>query len=145
MNKKNAMLFQTLFGEYPTFSMLPLDDTTPFSEVIWDRANHRLAVVSKNKRQTFQMIPMLDTNGYAKVAKNGRDMRERKLVELSIEFYLAVPEEIDYFINTFASNVDEFDYKRYMIVPEAPKVETDPEPPKEDNPTSEEANQVDSE
>lgn len=115
MNKNNAMLFQTMFGDYPTFSMMPLDDTTPFSEVIWDRELGRLAVISKYKRQTFQMMVVLDGNGNPKKAPGRNEaMKERKLMELAVEYYLVIPDEIEFFISQFAANVDTFDYKKYM-------------------------------
>ena len=120
-------LYTTMFGNIPTFGMMPITLDCPFSEVIWDREFKRLVVVSKEKRDTFKMIPVLDGDGQEKVNRaTGKTLKERKLIPLSVEFSIFSEKEVTEFINIFATNTEEYDIKPFMD--EAFR----PEPPKEE-------------
>lgn len=92
----------------PTIKMLPTTTDCPFNEVLFDPENKVLAIVGKEKKQSYRFIPKLDDAGKATQAQ------ERKLMENFYEYYLESKEDIYNFINMFALNSDTFDWKKFI-------------------------------
>jgi hypothetical protein len=117
---KNMMLYKSGWGTetnfQPTFKMIPLTQECPFNEVLYDPQNHILAIVGKEKKQAYRLIPKLNDKGKPVVAvEKGTpvEVQERKLMENFYEYYLENEDDIEKFINTFASNSEEFNWKQY--------------------------------
>jgi len=92
----------------PTIKMLPTTTDCPFNEVLFDPENKVLAIVGKEKKQSYRLIPKLDDDSRA------TETQERKLMENFYEYYLESKEDIYNFINTFAINADSFDWKEFI-------------------------------
>ena len=75
------MLVSGNWGPYKTFKMIPVSTECPYIEAIFDPSSKILAVISKEKKPTYHMVPKLDDNGDQipmKVGKraNGKNNKE---------------------------------------------------------------------
>jgi len=106
-----------------SFKMIPANNDCPYVECIYSMKDGFLAVITKNMKQSYHMVPKLDDNGdpipmKGKVRPNKKDYKEeRRLVDTFSEFYLMTPEEIDGFIKLYAINAKEFDYDQFVNPP----------------------------
>lgn len=113
-------IVSSIWNDAKTFKLIPITMDCPYVECIYDSNIGVLAVVSKNKKQSYHMLPKLDDNGDVmrmKVSKraNGKEYREeRRLLESFQEYYVIEENEIVEFINTFANNAETFDYQSYF-------------------------------
>ena len=102
-----------------SFKLVPITLDCPYVECLFSAKDKVLAVISKTMKQTYHMVPKLDDNGDQVPAKGKRPQgkpaykEERRLVDTFSEFYLMTPDEINGFIESFAVNAKEFDYKSY--------------------------------
>lgn len=120
------MLISSAWNEEASFRLMPTTLDCPFVEAIYDPSNKVLAVLSKDKKQIFQMIAKLDEQGdtlpVKKPRKNLKPFQEkREVIESLHEHYIDKKEEIEYFINRFAENAEVFDYK--SILNSVPKIQ----------------------
>lgn len=121
---KNILLVESVFIENPTkpqknFVGIPVDESCPFIELVFDPETKMLGVVSKHRKPMFQFVPKLDSNGNGKPNSN-KAMREqqplaqeRLLMEVYHEYYIRTPEEIEKFLNMYVLNTD-FDWKSFL-------------------------------
>ncbi len=117
----NSMMLVTgSWGNNKTFKMIPFTNDCPFNEAIFDRDGKVLALVGKEKKQSFHMLPKVTELGDVQTLKigkraNGKDYaEERKTIETYYEYYIENPEEIEQIVKGFAVNADKFDFKQYM-------------------------------
>lgn len=114
------MLVTSSWGNDKTFKLLPISSDCPYNECIFDVSTKVLAVISKEKKESFHMIPRLNDIGdvqYLKVGKrnNGKEYsEERKMLQTFYEYYVEHIGEIEEFIKLFAVNADKYDYKQYL-------------------------------
>ena len=113
------MLISTKWNQSKTFKLIPIDNNCPYNEVIYDPDQKILAVISKQKKESFQLVPKFTDKGdvmYIKAPReNGKNYaEERRAIESWYEYYLDDVEDIKNFINMFASNKDQFDFKKYL-------------------------------
>ena len=118
---KSMILYKSGWGTdtafHPTFKMLPTTIDCPFNEVLFDPQSKILAVVGKEKKQAYRMLPKLNDKGRQVVAVEKGvpiDVQERKLMENFYEYYIEDVEDIKNFINMFALNAADFDYMFYL-------------------------------
>ena len=116
---KQMMLITSSWKNGQTFKMIPTTEDCPYVECIFDPQLKIMAVIGKNKKETFHMVPRLDVNGdpeYRKAPKSPDKMvkEERRTLETYQEYYLEKLEEIEKFINYFAENSDSYDYLKYL-------------------------------
>jgi len=109
----NAPDFQSM---EKSFKLVPITLDCPYVECLFSAKDKVLAVISKVMKQSYHMVPKLDDNGdpiksKTKRPNNKEYKEERRLVDTFSEFYLLTPEEINGFIESFAVNAKEFDYK----------------------------------
>lgn len=113
-------IVSSVWNDAKTFKLIPTRLDCPYVECIYDSNIGVLAVVSKNKKQSYHMLPKLDENGdvmYMKMSKrsNNKEYKEeRRLLESFQEYYIIEEEEIINFISKFADNADSFDYKEFF-------------------------------
>jgi len=118
--EKSMMLITSNWGPYKSFKAIPINNDCPFMEAIYDPSSKVLAVISKEKKQSYHMLPKLDDNGdpqKLKIAKreNGKNFKEqRTLIETYAEYYVADHEEMKTFINAFCLNADTYNYVEFM-------------------------------
>lgn len=115
------MLYKSGWGTdtqfFPTFKMLPITNECPFNEVLFDPQSKVLAVVSKDKKQAYRLIPKLNDKGRPMTAiERGVpvEIQERKLMENFYEYYLEDVDDIKAFVNRFAVNANDFDWNSYL-------------------------------
>jgi hypothetical protein len=118
--KNSMMLVTSSWGNDKTFKLLPITPECPYNECIFDVSTKVLAIIGKEKKESFHMLPKLSDEGdvqYMKIGKrnNGKDYKEeRKMLETFYEYYIEHPQEIIDFLNMFAVNADSFDYTQYL-------------------------------
>lgn len=122
----NMLLVTSSWGPAKTFKMIPITKDCPFNEVIFDVQTKTLAIISKESKESFHMLPKLTDTGDVmrlKIGKkeNGKDYaEERKSLATFYEYYITERDEIESFVKHFGVNSDLYDYKQYMDL-EIPK------------------------
>lgn len=140
---KNMMLFTSYHKDgqgnsIPTFKMMPVTDSCPYMEVIYDPTTTLLVVLSKDKKESFQFIPKLNDNGdvlevKGTPRKSGHPYREQRvMLNLQQEYFIMEKDEQENFVKRFAVNAEEFDYNKYLRDLEAER--TNPVQPVEQKP-----------
>lgn len=120
------MLVQSSWNKSKTFRMIPVHIDCPYNEAIYDPEQRVLAVVSKECKEQFQLVPKFNEKGdiqYLKAAReNGKNYaEERRAIDSYYEYYIENIDDILMFINHFAFNT-EFDYKSLVKAPIEPPV-----------------------
>ncbi len=121
---KNIMLVESVYVDGPAepvknFIGIPMDDSCPFIEIIFDPIKKMLGIVSKHQKPQFHFIPRLDNNGFPKPNSNKAMLeqsplaQERIMIDTYHEYYIRKPEEIEAFLNIYVSNND-FNWKEYL-------------------------------
>ena len=124
---KNMILINAPFGMSRSFKMIPVTLDCPYVECIFSTEDKIMVVISKVMKQSYHMLPKLDSNGDAipvkgKPRQNKKVVvEERRLVDTFSEFYLMTPEEISGFVHSFAINSKEFPFEDFMKEEENPK------------------------
>lgn len=114
------MLVTSSWGNDKTFKLLPISPECPYNECIFDATGKVLAIIGKEKKESFHMLPKLSDSGdvlHLKIGKrpNGKDYNEeRKMLATFYEYYVEKAEEIKDFIKMFAINADTFDFLQYI-------------------------------
>lgn len=105
---QNMLIISSLFKGNPSFSLIPISDSCPYVEALFDPESKILAVISKIKKESLHMVPRLDDSGNIIPIKNG-NKQQRLQIETFNEFYIIKKEEIIDFISKFAINsIDEY-------------------------------------
>lgn len=116
----NMMLVDSYMGPYKTFALVPLDSSCPWVEVIFEPTGGTLIAISKEKKQTYKMLPKLDDNGDPQELKlsrrnNGQSYKEeRRLIETFHEIVITGLESTREFVKQFAVNAESYDYEKHM-------------------------------
>jgi len=121
---KNMMLITSPFRNVKSFSLIPITSDCPYIEAMYDPSSGILAVITKVKKQSFHMVPRLDTNGQPVKLKipnkqTGKTVKEQRLtVDTFSEFYIIEKNELDNFINMFAVNSDVYNWNEHVMIDE---------------------------
>jgi len=116
----NMMLVDSYMGPYKTFALVPLDTTCPWVEVIFEPTGGTLIAISKEKKQTYKMLPKLDDNGDPQELKlqkrnNGQAYKEeRRLIDTFHEIVITGLDSTREFVTQFAVNSETYDFEKYM-------------------------------
>jgi hypothetical protein len=117
---KTMMLVTAPWKNKKTFKLISISPLCPYNEMIYDRDERILAIISKEKKQSLHMLTKLNDQGDPIPVKSGRRVNgntyaeERKTLETFYEYYVENPEEIKEMINLFGYNADTFDYNQYL-------------------------------
>ena len=109
------MIVTGVWNNKKTFKLIPVSPEAPYNEAMLDIDSKVLAIVGKEKKETFHMMPKLNEFGdlqYLKIGKrnNGKDYaEERKTLETFYEYYLENREEIEGLISSLAVNADTYE------------------------------------
>ena len=114
------MLVQATWNDQQTFRMIPIAESCPYVECIYDPSTKVFVIISKITKTTLHMLPRLDDNGDPAPLKtkrpNGRMVKEeRKTIETFQEFYIEDVTAMDEIIKLFAINAKKFDYSKFML------------------------------
>jgi len=107
------MLVQATWQDAQTFRMIPISETCPYVECIFDPGTKVFVIISKIKRISLQMLPKLDDYGQPATGSKGRK-EERHKVEVFQEFYVEDHLAIKDLIYMLAVNADTFDFNAFM-------------------------------
>ena len=123
---KNSMrLITSSWGPARTFKMIPITKECPYNECIFDVNSKVLAIISKESKESFHMMPKLTDTGDVmrlKLGKkeNGKDYaEERKALVTFYEYYIEQKDEIIDFVMNVAEN-NNFNFQQYIDL-EVPK------------------------
>ena len=119
MSENTMMLVQATWQEKQTFRMIPIADSCPYVECIFDPETKVFVIISKQTKQSLHMLPKLDDNGDPMQIKNprpnGRTFREeRHKIEVFQEFYVEDKIAVKDLIHLFAVNASTFDYDQFL-------------------------------
>jgi len=116
MSEKTMMMYSSDWQGQRSFRMLPVSESCPFNEVIFDPTQRVLAIISKDQKEKPQMLPKLNGNGQMIAIKGIKNdpsdpyqatyVEERQMMKAYYEYYLDQFEDIDKFIDMFAVNPD---------------------------------------
>ena len=118
---QNMMLVSSSFRNAKSFTMIPVTQSTPYTEAMFDPSSGILAVISKVLKQSFHMVPRLDDNGEPQRLKSpnqqtGKTVKEQRVaMDTFSEFYLSDKKDIETFIHMFAVNAENFDYNEFFV------------------------------
>ena len=130
---KNMLLIKSAYMKQNSFSLIPVSNDCPYMEVMFDPAHCMLVPIGKTKKETFRMMTKVNADGdpirlkTPKVdPKTGQPVKmykeERVKFEALSEYYINDIEDIKLFIELFAINSDNFDYKSFLHPPTETKV-----------------------
>ena len=113
MTEKSMMLVQATWQDKQTFRLIPISDSCPYVECIFDPGTKVFVIISKIKRTSLQMLTKLDEYGQP-IAGNKGHREERHKLEVFQEFYIEDKIAIKDLIHLFAVNAKTFDYEAFM-------------------------------
>lgn len=101
------MLIHSTWNKGKTFKLIPTHIDCPYNEGIYDPDQKVLAVISKECKETYQMLPKFNEKGDVMYLKTPREngkpyAEERRLADAYYEYYLEDKEDILNFIEQFA-------------------------------------------
>ncbi len=107
------MLVKSSWQDDETFKLMPITESCPYVECIFDPQSKVFVVISKIVKSSLHMLPKLDDYGQPMSgAKGGKQTRNK--IDVFQEFYIGDTEAIEEIINLFAINSEKFDYKSFM-------------------------------
>jgi hypothetical protein len=112
MSEKSMMIVEATCQDNKTFRLIPITESCPYVECIFDPGTKVFVVISKIKKTSLHMLPKLDDYGQPLAGAKGMK-QERHKIEVFQEFYVEDAEAIEELIKTFAVNA-KFDYKKFM-------------------------------
>ena len=115
MSEKSMLLVQATWQESQTFRMIPITESCPYVECIFDPGTKVFVVILKTTKTTLHMLPKLDEYGIAITGVKGTK-QDRNKIEIFQEFYIEDQAGILDIVEHFAINAKKFDYKSFMGV-----------------------------
>ena len=113
MTEKSMMLVQATWQDKQTFRLIPISDSCPYVECIFDPGSKVFVIISKLKRTSLQMLPKLDEYGQPVAGSKGQ-REERHKLDVFQEFYIEDKIAVKDLIHLFAINAKTFDYEAFM-------------------------------
>lgn len=113
MNEKTMMLVRSSWQENQTFRMIPVSESCPYVECIFDPGTKVFVIISKTTKQSLHMLPKLDEYGQVITGTKGTK-QDRHKIEVFQEFYVEDLEAIENMVHFFCMNADTFDYKSFF-------------------------------
>ena len=106
------MLVEATWQDKKTFRLIPIAETCPYVECIFDPETKVFVVISKIRKTALHMLPKLDDYGQQITGTKGIK-QERHKIEVFQEFYVEDAAASEELIKIFAVNA-KFDYKKFM-------------------------------
>jgi len=107
------MIVQATWQDKQTFRMVPLTESCPYVECLFDPESKVFVIISKIKKVTLHMLPKLDDYGQPITGSKGLKQERHKL-EVFQEFYIEDKIAIEELVHGFAVNASTFDYKTFI-------------------------------
>jgi Na+-transporting NADH:ubiquinone oxidoreductase subunit NqrC len=118
----NMMLVNSVFRNARSFSLIPVSVDSPYVEAMFDPSSGILAVIGKEKKDSFHMLPRLNDDGQPIRLKvpnqqTGKTVKEHRVnINTFQEYYINDKEDIKTFVELFAVNASSFKYKEFLEV-----------------------------
>lgn len=117
--QNSMMLIKSTWNNKQTFRLIPIHKDCPYNEAIYDLDQHVLALIGRDKKQIYQMVPKFNEKGDVQYLKTPREngktyAEERRLIENYYEYYIEDKEEILVFIELFVSPSARVIAEKYM-------------------------------
>lgn len=118
----NMMLVNSVFRNARSFSLIPVSVDSPYVEAMFDPSSGILAVIGRERKESFHMMPRLDDNGQPQRLKvpnktTGKTVKEQRVsLNTFQEYYINDKSDIETFIELFAVNASSFNYKEFLEV-----------------------------
>ena len=113
MTEKSMMLVQATWQDKQTFRLIPISESCPYVECIFDPGTKVFVIISKIKRTSLQMLPKLDEYGQPIAGSKGH-REERHKLEVFQEFYIEDKIAVKDLLHLFAINAKTFDFEAFM-------------------------------
>lgn len=113
MSEPTMMLVQATWNDKQTFRMIPISESCPYVECIFDPDTKVFVVISKIKKMSLHMLPKVDDYGQPKTGTKGM-LQERHKIEVFQEFYVEDKDAMEELIKLFAVNAKKFNYKSFF-------------------------------
>ena len=113
MTEKSMMLVQATWQDKQTFRLIPISDSCPYVECIFDPGTKVFVIISKIKRTSLQMLPKLDEYGQPIAGSKGH-REERHKLEVFQEFYIEDKIAVKDLLHLFAINAKTFNFEAFM-------------------------------
>jgi len=113
MTEKSMMLVQATWQDKQTFRLIPISDSCPYVECIFDPRSKVFVIISKLKRTSLQMLPKLDEYGQPVAGSKGQ-REERHKLDVFQEFYIEDKIAVKDLIHLFGINAKTFNYEAFM-------------------------------
>jgi hypothetical protein len=113
MSEPTMMLVQATWNDKQTFRMIPISESCPYVECIFDPDTKVFVVISKIKKMSLHMLPKVDDYGQPKTGTKGM-LQERHKIEVFQEFYVEDKDAMEELIKLFAGNAKKFNYKSFL-------------------------------
>jgi len=102
----SMMLIKSTWNQSKTFKLIPISVDCPYNEAIFDVDQKVLAVISKECKETYQMLPRFTEKGDVMYLKSPREngkgyAEERRLVDTYYEYYIEDKDDILAFVELF--------------------------------------------
>ena len=110
--ENSMMLIKSEWNGKSTFRAIPVMDSCPYVECIFDPESKVFVIISKTKRNTLQMLPKLDEYGQSVTGTKGMKQDRHKL-EVFQEYYVDDADSIKSLLDMLAINKD-FDYLSFV-------------------------------
>ena len=111
--EKSMMLVQATWQDKQTFRLIPISDSCPYVECIFDPGSKVFVIISKLKRTSLQMLPKLDEYGQPVAGSKGQ-REERHKLDVFQEFYIEDKIAVKDLIHLFGINAKTFNYEAFM-------------------------------
>jgi hypothetical protein len=108
--KETMTIVSSVWNDTKSFRLIPITNDCPYVECIFDVSLQVLVVISKNKKQSYHMLPKLDDNGDGVKTRNKRANGKDSFQE----YYIIEPSDMISFIEKCADNASTFDYKQFI-------------------------------
>jgi hypothetical protein len=125
--EKQMLIIHSAWNQKRTFKLISISKDCPYNEAIYDPDQKILAVISKEKKESFQLVPKFTDKGDVLYLKGNREngknyAEERRAIESWYEYYLDNVEDIKHFIDLFAENASTFEFEKFISSPVEPPV-----------------------
>lgn len=126
--QNSMMLIKSTWNQGKTFRLIPIHKDCPYNEAIYDSNLKILAVISKESKETFQMVPKFDDKGdvlpVKKVRENQKNYaEERRALDTWYEYYIEEENDIKIFIELFAGVDALIAAKKFLDAPKPSSIE----------------------
>ncbi len=111
--EKSMLLVQATWQDKQTFRLVPISESCPYVECIFDPDTKVFVLISKIKKTTLHMLPKLDEYGQPVTGAKGMKQERHKL-EVFQEFYIEDKAATEDIIKRFADNAKTFDYASFI-------------------------------